>query len=182
MLEPTCFIVRIDLAKHVFYAIVCSSLLFTFCGQKVTKTSGSTYVFRVRSRFYVSLMVVSQSINFGRHDHASQLASLRSLGQLTQCTHSAPSVLRLRLPNEPEPIKNDGKRKRKKHGSRQSKKVKTDRTIPLFSLLLMREMARLVRDGGRECIGGVCGSRCACRGNGLSLSRFHRQLPRQREP
>ena len=111
--EPAYFIVRIDLAKHVFYAIVCSSLLFTFCGQKVTKTSGSTYVFGVRSRFCVSLMVVSRSINFGRHDHASQLASLRSLGQLTQCTHSAPSVLRLRLPNEPEPIKNDRKRKRK---------------------------------------------------------------------
>ena len=71
LLEPTCFIVRIDLAKHVFYAIACSSLLFTFCGQKVTKTSGSTYVFGVRSRFCVSLMVVSQSINFGRHDHAS---------------------------------------------------------------------------------------------------------------
>ena len=48
MLEPTCFIVRIDLAKHVFYAIVCSPLLFTFCGQKVT--SGS----RLANQHYLS--------------------------------------------------------------------------------------------------------------------------------
>ena len=48
MLEPACFIVRIDLAKHVFYAIACSSLLFTFCGQKVT--SGS----RLANQHYLS--------------------------------------------------------------------------------------------------------------------------------
>ena len=49
------------------------------------------------------------------------------------------------------------------------------------SLLLMREVARLVRDGGRDGVGRVWGSRCACRGRSLPRSACVGAF-RQREP